>query len=322
MTTPSAEDKLCTSCAQRNSPGNIAETPCAAPGKARRTTPTPSTTGGPPGGDSGGGQDAGDREAPDEVRSTSPATPRTIGGPGSRFFGTGSRGDSSSEVTPRCRSAGDREPASEPVGRARRTPMRSAGHGTASSDAGPRRSERETASASAARRTHGCTDSGPRGRGNLTAGRVDVPRAPRSHTSRGPHHVPWCLVPHSIPGATRRGLAHSLRCAPSRDMCRHDAQPTRRHTSRPPPTETSADTTLNRRVDTHLGHPPPRHVPTRRSTDAWTHISGLGVDTAGSAAPAALRPQRRARSPQGRARGERRPLRTSGRAPRASRLAG
>ena len=60
-------------------------------------------------------------------------------------------------------------------------------------------------------RTYGSTDARSRGRGNLTAGQADVPRAPRSHTSRGPHQFLWCLLARRTP-ARHDGMS----LAPSR----------------------------------------------------------------------------------------------------------
>ena len=130
--------------------------------------------------------------------------------------GAGSSEPAPGEEAPRGQSPGDhqRAPAGgrrRSVGRARRPPMRSAGHGSGSSDPRPRCSERETASASEARRTYGSTDARSRGRGNLTAGQADVPRAPRSHTSRGPHQFLWCLLARRTP-ARHDGMS----LAPSR----------------------------------------------------------------------------------------------------------
>ena len=238
MTTHWAEDKLCTSCAQRNSPGNIAETPCAAPGKARRTTPTPSTTGGPPGGDSGGGQDAGDREAPGEVRSTSPATPRTIGGPGSRFLGTGSRGDSSSEVTPPVQGSG--RPRAGVGARRTRTADADAiggprdrvlGCGTTVQRAG----DRERAGGSAHARQHGLRSARSGKPERRAGGRA---AGPSISYIEGPALFLWCPVPRPIPPRdTTRARSQPPTCPhtprqPHRDMCPGDGWPSRGHMSR------------------------------------------------------------------------------------------
>jgi len=85
------EDKLCTSCGWGKSSRNFPETPCAPCGNRRRTTPTPSTTGGPLGGNFDGGtqrETAAHRRGPTRIS----ATPRTIGGRGTRPFGAGDRG--------------------------------------------------------------------------------------------------------------------------------------------------------------------------------------------------------------------------------------
>jgi hypothetical protein len=95
----------------QNRSKKIWETPCAAGETRTRTTPTPSTTGGPPGGDSGG--DGGGRPHPTPVpyQKARPRRERSAG-----------RGSSSSERQSRGR---HRETGAElgSVGRARRQPM-------------------------------------------------------------------------------------------------------------------------------------------------------------------------------------------------------
>ena len=108
-----------------------------------------------------------------------------------RSAGHGAR---SSESDPRPQEPGNRRPRAADLHEARGGCRQAQRTWKGSSEPDQQRSERETASAQSARGVSGNTDAGPCGRGNPTAGPTNVTRAPRSHTSRGPHQFPACLT--------------------------------------------------------------------------------------------------------------------------------
>ena len=228
-----SEDKLCTSCARRESPKTGRETlrkPLVPRGKRGLELP-------PRRARRAGRSEA--TPAEDEDRETGPRPPRFDHNARPRRERSASRQAGSSERTGQgCTTTGissegrargcdprERARATEVVdrwfvGRARRPPMSTTIHGTVPSGAGPPRGERATASAWAgATSTRHCTEAWTCGRGNLTADRVYVPRGPSISYIEGPRTCLAVGTPyrqdqdaprgHELTHATRRDLPHA-----------------------------------------------------------------------------------------------------------------
>ncbi len=206
---PLPEDKLCTSCGQRISSRNFSETSCAACGNRRRTTPTPSTTGGPLGGNSGGGRK---RETADTRRG--PTRPPGHAENDRRAREQVLRNRFPQETAPRSRIPG--EGRRETAGRSRRP----------SSAHGGRRCERRATGPRPRVRDHGAASGRPRARRRpdaRTAARTPVRAAgatrrrtdgraagPSISYIEGPAPVSGCPIPPRGPGTdTTRGCSHA-----------------------------------------------------------------------------------------------------------------